>query len=178
MQWTLEFITAEDTNGPLTFTAETPTKCVRLLMIHAINQFTDDCIDLLHQHLTELCEFMIDDIIEADPQDYYRCHGGDMGSIWTINLKPAPPRPDEYTTEINGRHIRVHFADPAHNFDTQINGSIRQICDYYRQPLNVPTFNNPDTLMIPTAITFFEEGGSHYIPLLESESKRPVSAGF
>ncbi len=56
---------------------------------------------------------------------------------------------------IMGRWIRVVFADPLYNFETKINGTAKDICDYYNKPLNVGV-GFEDRMETPVAIEFLE----------------------
>jgi hypothetical protein len=67
------------------------------------------------------------------------------------NHRDIPEDPD-----IQMRAIRVEFSDPKHNYATNINGTRREIGEYFSQgPVNVGQ-GGKDNLQMPQRIVFLD----------------------
>lgn len=63
-----------------------------------------------------------------------------------------------YDPHIKMRTIKVCFADPQYDYSTDINGTRKSVCDYFRNArLNVGAFPS-ENMQTPIAIEFVEIG--------------------
>ena len=87
----------------------------------------------------------------------YRHPDGSLASDDTRWFAPADVRLVADDPFIAMRAIRVVFADPSHNIETNINGTREDICRYYDRSLHIGTGDTDERFAHPIAIEFLHD---------------------
>jgi hypothetical protein len=87
----------------------------------------------------------------------YRHPDGSLAEDDTRWFVPADVRPVSDDPYIAMRAIRVVFANPSHNFETNINGTREDICRYYQCSLQVGSGDTDERFARPIAIEFLHD---------------------